>query len=224
MDAELRTAIVISGGEPLGPSLRRHLSGMVPRPAGGDLVIAADSGLERAAELGLHVDVLVGDFDSADPRAVEAATQDGVEVERYPREKDAIDLELALESARRRGAGRVVVVDGGGGRLDLATANLLLLAAPAHADLSVEAVVGKARVHVVRDELTVSGRPGDRLSLLPVHGPARGVVTHGLCYPLDHEDLPPGTTRGCSNELIAGSARITLEEGTLLCILPDVRP
>jgi thiamine pyrophosphokinase len=220
MDARLRTAIVISGGEPLGPTLRSILLGAVPRPAYGDVVIAADSGLDRAAELALDVDLVVGDFDSVDPAAVDAAVRRGTELERHPAEKDAIDLELALDAARRRGVARAVVVDGGGGRLDLATANLLLLAAPANADLVVEAFVGAARVHVVRDSLSVDGRPGDRLSLLPVHGPALRVVTDGLRYPLDHEDLPSGTTRGCSNEFVADTARVALEEGTLLCILP----
>jgi thiamine pyrophosphokinase len=220
MDARLRTAIVISGGEPLGPSLRGFLLGAVPRPADGDVVIAADSGLDRAAELALDVDLVVGDFDSVAPATVDAAIRRGVEIERHPAEKDAIDLELALAAARRKGAARVVVVDGGGGRLDLSTANLLLLAAPGNADLAIEAVVGSARVHVVRDTLTVNGRPGDRLSLLPVHGPARRVVTDGLRYPLDNEDLVSGTTRGCSNEFVADTARVALEEGILLCILP----
>jgi thiamine pyrophosphokinase len=223
MDAGLRTAIVVSGGEPLDPSRRRLLREAVTRPAAGDVVIAADSGLDRAAELELDVDLVVGDLDSANGVAVEAAVRRGVELERHPKEKDAIDLELAIEAARRRGARRVVVIDGGGGRLDLAMANLLLLAAPAHADLAVEAMVGTARVHVVRDELVVRGEPGERLSLLPVHGPAKGVLTEGLRYPLDHEDLAAGTTRGCSNELLADTAWVALEEGTLLCILPGPR-
>jgi thiamine pyrophosphokinase len=154
---------------------------------------------------------------------VDDAVRRGVEVERHPQEKDEIDLELAIEAARRRGARRVVVIDGGGGRLDFALANLLVLAAPANADLVVEAMIGTARVHVVRDELILRGQPGERLSLLPVHGPAIGVVTEGLRYPLDHEDLAAGTTRGCSNELLADTARVALEEGTLLCILPGPR-
>jgi thiamine pyrophosphokinase len=216
MDARPRTAIVIAGGDPVDPTVRSHL----PGPADVDLVIAADSGLDRAVELGLEVDLVVGDFDSADPAIVEAATRRGTRIERHPQEKDAIDLELAIEAARRAGARRIVVVGGSGGRLDMLAANLLLLAAPRFGDITVEAVVGRARIFVVRDDLTVCGRSGERLSLLPVHGPARGVVTEGLRYPLNREELPAGTTRGCSNELLADRARVALEEGTLLCVLP----
>lgn len=216
MDATPRTAIVIAGGEPVGPRARRLLE-LLPS---ADLVIAADSGLDQANAIGLDVDLVIGDFDSVTAEALDAAIRAGTTVERHPREKDAIDLELALDAARRAGAKRVMVVGGDGGRLDLFAANLLLLASPAFADLDVEAVFGEARVHVVRGELVVTGRAGDRLSLLPVHGPASGVTTEGLRYPLAGEELPAGTSRGCSNELVGEIARITLERGTLLCVLP----
>ncbi len=173
MDAGPRTAMVIAGGDPVDPSVRD----LLPHVGDVDFVIAADSGLDRAVELGLDVDLVVGDFDSADPAAVDAAVRRGTELERHPSEKDAIDLELAIDAAR-------------------------------------------PRIFVVRHEITVCGRSGDRLSLLPVHGPALRVVTEGLRYPLVHEDLPAGTSRGCSNELVAETARVALEEGTLLCVLP----
>jgi thiamine pyrophosphokinase len=182
--------------------------------------VAADSGVDQAARIGLTVDLAVGDFDSVTPGGLDAAAAAGAEVETHPAEKEAIDLELAIDAARRAGAKRVVVVGLGGGRLDMFAANLLLLAAPAFADLDVEAVVGEARVYVVRHELTVRGRPGDLLTLLPVNGPARGVTTEGLRYPLRGEDLPAGTSRGCSNELLGEWARITLDDGALLCVLP----
>jgi thiamine pyrophosphokinase len=228
MDAGPATAIVIAGGEsrPAGEPPESAESAEPARAellmvaADGALVVAADSGLARAAELGLDVDVVVGDFDSVDPAALDAAMASGVSVERHPVEKDATDLELAMAAAVRRGATRVVVVDAGGGRLDLSLANLLLLASPDYAGVAVEAVVGQARVHVVRDRLVLHGRPGERLSLLPVNGPAVRVATDGLRYPLLREDLPPGTTRGCSNELVADTAVVSLEEGVLLCVLP----
>src|SRR6266508_1904364 len=128
MDAGPRTAMVIAGGDPVDPSVRD----LLPHVGDVDFVIAADSGLDRAVELGLDVDLVVGDFDSADPAAVDAAVRRGTELERHPSEKDAIDLELAIDAARRAGASRVVVIGGGGGRLDLLMANLLLLAGPAN--------------------------------------------------------------------------------------------
>ena len=58
--APVPVAIVFAGSQPVAPRVRERL------PADAD-VIAADSGLRVATALGLHVDHLVGDLDSADP-------------------------------------------------------------------------------------------------------------------------------------------------------------
>ena len=89
--------IVVSGG------LAPDRSEIGPLPAGA-FVIAADSGLEHAAALGLAVDVLVGDLDSVSTSALEAAEEAGVRVERHPVDKEATDLELALDYALALGA------------------------------------------------------------------------------------------------------------------------
>ena len=80
--------------------------------------------------------------------------------------------------------------------------------------------MGAARVAVVRDAATLHGPIGDLVTLLPVHGPARGVTTTGLLYPLDAEDLPAGTTRGVSNELVHDPATVTVADGVLVAIQP----
>ncbi len=213
METDPCTVVVVTGGDAVDPAVRDRL------PAGAR-VIAADSGLHHAAALGLRVDLVVGDLDSATPEAVAAASAAGASVERHPRAKDKIDLELALDAARDRGARRVVVVGGHGGRVDMFLANALLLSSPAYAGIVVEAHVGRARLYVGRGEVIVDGRPGEVVTLLPVHGPVWGVRTRGLRYPLRDEALPAGTSRGASNVLTATTARITSTDGTLLCILP----
>ena len=76
------------------------------------------------------------------------------------------------------------------------------------------------RSHVVRGSRTLTGTPGDLLTLLPVHGAAEGVTTEGLEYPLRGETLPSGTSRGVSNVFSAAEARITVERGCLLAVRP----
>jgi thiamine pyrophosphokinase len=208
------TALVFAGGDPLPPELAERL------PGADALVVAADSGLAHALALGREVDVVVGDFDSAEPEMVAAAELAGATVERHPVAKDQTDLELALAAARARGATRIVVVGGYGGRLDHFLANALALAGPAADGVAVEWVTGGALVTVVRSEAQLAGTPGDLLSLLAVGGPARGVRTRGLRYPLDGEDLAPGSTRGVSNELTEPVAHVSVEAGTVLAVQP----
>ena len=209
-------AVVFAGGE--RPSAI-ELSDL-PEPS---LVIAADSGVEHAHALGYRVDLVVGDFDSADPLAVEAAVAEGAAVDVHPAAKDATDLELALLAAQERGAGNVVVVGGHGGRLDHFLANALLLTSPEFAALHLRARMGGAELVVVRDRAELAGGRGDLCSLLPVGGPAYGVRTLGLRYPLDHETLHPGSTRGVSNEFLGARATVTLDTGVLLAVVPHPR-
>jgi thiamine pyrophosphokinase len=209
-------ALVFAGGDPVDGDIAARL------PQSGVTVIAADSGVEHALALGRPVDLVIGDFDSADPAAVEAAVAGGAEVRRYPADKDKSDLELALHAARAGGAKRVLVVGGYGGRLDHFLANALLLASPSFADLDIEALVGDARITVIHRAADLSGTPGDVVSLLAVGGPARGVRTAGLRFSLQGEDLLPGSTRGVSNEFSKPAATVSLEHGALLAVQPDL--
>jgi thiamine pyrophosphokinase len=209
-----RTIVVVTGGDPLGDEV-------LPSFPADALVVAADSGVDHAHALGLTVHTAVGDFDSVTDAGLRTAVAAGAVEQRHPTAKDATDLELALDTARALGADRIVVLGGHGGRLDHLLANALLLAAPALADVDVVAQMGPARVTVVRREAVLAGRPGDIVTLLPVHGPALGVVTEGLTYPLRDEDLALGTTRGVSNLLVGTSATVRLREGTLLAVQPN---
>jgi thiamine pyrophosphokinase len=207
------TVLVLAGGEPVDESLRVLLP-----PAA--TVIAADSGLEQAARLGLAVDLVIGDFDSVDPAALAAAKDAGATIEPYPAEKDFTDLELALRAALRFGARRVVVVGGWGGRIDHELANLLLLGSPEYAALHLEAIGPGGRVIAIHHHVEIRGRPGDLVTLLAIGQPAHGVRTTGLKFPLRGETLEPGSTRGVSNELIATTATVEIERGALLAVLP----
>lgn len=208
----IRDVVVLAGGDAVDPRIAARL----PR---GAFVIAADSGLHAAEPLWLTVDVVVGDLDSVDARHLDDAVRKGARVERHPVDKDRTDLAIALDVATRHGAASITVVGGHGGRLDHQAANLALLASPEYT-AAIVAHMGNATITVVRDRAELSGRPGELVSLVPMHGPALGVFTAGLRFPLDDEDLPAGSSRGVSNELAAPRAQVRLREGCLLVIQP----
>ena len=185
------------------------------------VVLAADGGLDRARELGVGVDVVVGDLDSVSAEALAAARGAGARVVGHPAAKDATDLELALDEAVALGAHRVLVLASAEGRLDHLLSSLLLLGADRYAEIELDAVVGTARVHVIRGARSLEGRPGELVTLLAVGGPAEGVTTEGLEYPLAGETLEPGSSRGVSNVFAGRAARVTVTRGALLAIRPD---
>ena len=211
----VRTAIVVCAGGPVRAT--------PPTLDGDALVIAADAGVHEAERLGLRVDLLVGDLDSADASAVARVEAAGGRVERHPADKDASDLELALVAAAVADARQVLVLGGDGGRLDHLLGNAFLLASDRFADLRIDALLGAARIHVVRDARTMEGTPGELISLFAVGGPASSVTTDGLRWRLDGDELLPGSTRGLSNEFVGSTANVRVGDGVVLAVQPGVK-
>ena len=209
-----RTVVVVTGGDPLGDQALPTL------PADAH-VVAADSGVDHALALGLAVHTAVGDFDSVSeaglrPWSPRAGSSNAIRRRRTPPTSSWPSTRpVARPRAHRRArrprrpprppagqrppARRARAGRRGGRRPD-------------------GPVPGDRRAR--RRDLV--GQPGDLVTLLPAHGPALGVVTDGLLYPLRDEDLPAGTTRGVSNELALAEATVRLRGGTLLAIQPGV--
>jgi thiamine pyrophosphokinase len=222
-------ALVLAGGS--GPR-RSELDDAWPGwDESIDLVVAADAGALLAEPLGLHLDLIVGDGDSLGEAATAEFEARGVAVERSPADKDASDTELALLAAASRGATEVIVLGAFGGRLDHALANVWILAHPALAGQAVSLLDGRTRLRLLSaagpDEdrapvgLDLANRPGGLVTLLPFDGPATGVTTAGLRWPLVEATLPSGFSRGLSNEILPpdGQApRVELGGGHLIVI------
>ena len=213
--------IVVGGGGVAPLDAIVEAASCSPRP----IVIAADSGVDACMAAAVVPHHVVGDFDSADPEALLAAERAGAEIHRHEADKDATDIELAIHLAgtlAAGGSGSVRVVGGGAGRLDHALADLLLLGGSALQGRRVTARFGSAEVDVVRPGLDVEieADSGVQVSLVPLHGRARGVSTSGLRWALADADLDAGTTRAISNEFVGGPATVTVGEGVLAVIRP----
>lgn len=187
-------------------------------PQAGDLVIAVDSGLLHARAWGWPVDLLIGDLDSLAQAGATEAAASVAEVITAPPAKDETDLELALAAALGRGAHEVFICAALGGRTDHLLANVFLLARQDLAGLAVALVAGRESLRLLRagETLHLAGAAGDLLSLIPAGGPATGITTEGLLYPLTGETLALGQARGVSNVFTQPAAAVTLRTGYLL--------
>ena len=210
------TAVVVIGGLPINKSVAKYL----PKH---DFVVAADSGLHSAIDLGLRVNLVIGDMDSVDHAVLAAAEANGVVVQRVPHDKDATDTELALLSAVSQGARHIVLVTGGGGRLDHQLGVLSVLQHPALKDCDVVALWDTARLQLLRGPglCTIYGKVGDVVGLVAQDETATGVTTDGLKWALNGDSLTAHTSRGVSNELIATAATISIASGQLFVIQPN---
>ena len=207
-------ALVVLHGEALGSDA--WIAGLAKQ---ADAVIAADGGalvLERA---GRRPDLVVGDLDSLSDDDRKRLERAGAKFEVHPKEKEQTDAELALIAAVQRGADEIIVVGAfGGARLDHLAGNLLLLAHEDFAAIDLALVTERATFRSILGPaiLELEGQAGDWVTLEPLSDVARGVATDGLRYPLRHEELVRGSTRGVSNELTARRGSVEVGEGLLL--------
>jgi thiamine pyrophosphokinase len=202
------TVVVSSGTRPL-PSL----------PPGR--LIAADGGLTRCIAAGIRPDVVIGDFDSVDPDLLAEYKATGGTVHRFPTDKNATDLELALDLVAP-GSNLIVVGGDGLDRFDHLLGELAHLTSRARNFSSLAIHYPPSVIYLSRpgQAIQLEAPVGTVVSLIPLSARTRRVTTSGLRWPLKEEDLMFGSTRGLSNEFAEPYATVTTGSGTLLVVLP----
>lgn len=184
-----------------------------------DFVIAADHGIHHALQLGMKMDLILGDFDSIDPAELEQC--EGTARLTFPPEKDYTDTELALEEAITRAGmgGRILLLGAMGTRADHSLANIFLLKRAVDCGVQCEIADDYNRIQMLHGPVTTTvTAESPYVSLLPVYGDAVGITLDGFYYPLTDTTIPAGRAWGVSNELVAPEGTVTLREGYLLCI------
>jgi thiamine pyrophosphokinase len=182
-----------------------------------DYVIAADGGARHALGIGIVPHAVIGDLDSLSSEDKSRVEKAGGKIIPFSPRKDETDLELALRHAVEKGATDIILVAALGGRIDQMVANLFLLSLPELAERNVSIVEGNQTIFLIRNHHTITGNPGDTVSILPIGGDAIGVSNDGFEWPLHDETLPSGSPRGVSNTLRQPQAHISVRKGILLC-------
>ncbi len=222
------TTVVFSGGPILPEAVRTALAGLQP-----GLTVAADSGLVACRRAGLEADVVVGDMDSVPAQVLHSARTVGSRIDSHPSDKDATDLELALDLAMElsvqrfegwlsaTGRNRIVVVASGGGRLDHLVATVALVGASRYAAVEIDAWMGATRVLPVHGFRRIEAARGSTVTLLSLHGTCSGVSTEGLEWPLDDDLLDAAHTRGVSNRVLGEEFEVSVDAGVVTVLIPD---
>lgn len=199
------TCIIFAGGPESGTPCRA-----VPEHA---YVICADSGLRLAERLNVPPDLVLGDYDSL-----------GAVPENYPHlilpvEKDDTDTMYAVRTALEKGFRDIWIFGAFGGRLDHTFANLQTLEF-LHCHGAKGCLIG---VHdyaflMENETRTLPRKDGFTLSVFAWDGDCSGVTLRGVHYPLENGVLTRHFPLGCSNEITAECAEITVKTGILLVI------
>lgn len=185
-----------------------------------DFLVGVDGGIRHCLNTGFKPDMVVGDLDSLDATAAGVVADSNVECIRFPREKDASDLELALQVLTGRSFDEVVLLGGSGGRTDHHLFNWQLAGSRSW----------PFRLRIIDDhvdaQLVDNTRPfdtslaqGQLFSVIPLAAAATGVHVRGAQYPLDDATLALGSTIGLSNVVTQPRLQVSVEAGIVFVML-----
>ena len=200
-------AYIFTGGEIYHQYIEEY-------PEEGDLVISADAGYRNATLMGVHTNILIGDFDS-----LGHVPDDVDEVLRLPTEKDDTDTQIAVDTAIERGADEIVIVGSTSGRLDHAMSTLAILEKYWDKRLPIYIVNGQNRVRFIRNSGFIIVRSQYKyFSLIAADEKVKGVSIEGAKYPLVNKTLFRNRQFAVSNEIVKNAALVNVKKGGIFII------
>jgi thiamine pyrophosphokinase len=217
-DVTVDCVVVITGAAPLDA----RAVAAIPADA---VVIAADGGLDHALGAGIEPAVVIGDLDSITIDGLDWARRHA-EVIRHSPDKDLTDTELAVGHALGLHPTRIVLIAGGGDRLDHTIAAIGSLGDPALTAVErLECIWGGQHLHLLHGPArqTLDIALGSTISLLALHGRCQGVSVSGTRWELADTDLEPISGIGVSNEVTAVPIRLEVRSG-VLCVFVNTEP
>ncbi|MFV2071902.1 MAG: thiamine diphosphokinase [Thermoanaerobaculales bacterium] len=180
--------------------------------AAAEPLLAADSGADHLARLGLRPVAVIGDLDSISQQT--RAWLGEETLVRRP-DQDRTDLDKALEYAfEEMGLQQVTVVAALGGRSDHETGSLGLLAGLGIGErLHLEGE--NHRVLAVRGAAVLQASPGETWSFW-TYDPSTRVSIEGVRWPIDGAPLDAGRRPSISNRAVSTEVRIKADGGSVI--------
>lgn len=201
-------ALIIANGAACSQELMGQLLEWSPR------IIALDSAIERVADLGIKVDVVLGDFDRDFDPQFYLEKQYPLEIIHAP-DQNKTDLEKAFEYLIKKGHKAVNVIWATGKRADHTLTNMTTIVQYRN-QLKIVVLDDHSKVFLLPKKFDKWYTAKTNLSLIPV-GKVNGICTQNLMYALHNETLELGYRTGTSNQVLAdGIVTIEHQSGDLL--------
>ncbi len=201
-------ALIIANGAACSQELLGQLLEWSP------LVIVLDSAIERVLELGIKIDVLLGDFDRGFDANYYKEKQYPLEIVHTP-DQNKTDLEKAFDYLIAKGHKAANVVWGTGKRADHTITNITNIVQYRN-ELKIVLFDDHSKIFLLPKHFQKWYTANTPISLIPI-GHVSGIHSENLYYPLKNDNLTIGYRTGSSNHVIQdGIVVINHEEGDLL--------
>jgi len=201
-------ALIIANGAACDPELLGQLLEWSP------LVIVLDSAIERVIDLGIKVDVLLGDFDRGFDPEIYKTSQFPIEIVHAP-DQDKTDLEKAFDYLIERKIPAANVVWATGRRADHTITNLTNIVRYRNL-LKIVILDDHSKIFLLPNKFEKWYTANTPISLIPI-GVVNGIFSSNLKYTLNDDTLTMGYRTGSSNAVAKdGMVTITHHDGDLL--------
>jgi thiamine pyrophosphokinase len=160
--------------------------------------------------LGVVPELWVGDFDSASTAL--AHEYSSVEKLEFEVAKAKTDGELAVEAALQRGATRIVMVGGFGGRTDHVFGNLALMLALAESGIQIMMTSGDEEAWPLSRKMQTFDLPNGTIFSVIAFEKLDGLSLKGVRWPLENTNIEFGSSLTLSNE-VAGTLSASVKAG-----------
>ena len=201
-------ALIIANGEECTDEILGQLLEWSP------LVVVLDGAIHKILAKGVKIDVLLGDFDRNLNLEEIKSQQSDIQIVHTP-DQEKTDLEKAIEYLIEKGHKAVNVIWATGKRADHSITNITNIVRYKN-QIKAVLIDNHSKIFPVNKSFEKWYPKGTGISLIPV-GIASGIVTSGLKYNLNNEQLSLGFRSGNSNEAADdGFVKIEVSEGELL--------
>ena len=177
-----RKAVIFTGGS--GPNFKKVKDIL----KNSEIIVAADSGWDLAAGMGIEPDYYIGDMDSLRDHEGLGKIEEN-RIKKFPPEKDYTDTELAIKFIEDKDFRDIVLIGGGGGRIDHLMAIISIFNRKTKPS---EWYTAYERIIYAEKECDIKCSPGQTVSVFSCGRSDAVICSEGLKWELNNFQINPG--------------------------------
>ena len=199
-----------------------------------DFIVAIDQGTKLLIENDIIPDLIVGDFDSFNPKDITFPTiytsgkisfkRDGLtKIIKLNQDKDETDLEFAIKEIIKQKIDNyeIIIINDLQGRTDHSLAVLGLLQLQFKKDKKILMSIrnNNQEIFLSKGSFKRDVVINQTVSLIPISAKVKNIYTQGLLYRLENQTLFRKNSKGVSNKTLDKKIEINFSAGELLIVI-----
>lgn len=204
--------LIVSGGKAPSEEI------LLKEVKDAEFIIGADKGCEVLYKYEITPDVILGDFDSADMKIINAIEKKAKKKIKFKKEKDYTDTEIAFNLALENNPDEIVLLGATGTRYDHSLSNIGLLKKALSKGVNARIIDDNNLMFLTDKNISLKGKPGDTISFHAYSEEVRNFSIKNSKYDLNNHLLKLGDGLTTSNEFLGDYIYISFDTGIILVL------